>query len=142
MSQLSDRIAYLKGLREGMQLDMEKNTHKLLSEIVELLDLVGGTIEQLQEDQESINEYVETIDDDLSELESTLFGEEEDESDELFQDGDEPNETISYHCPHCDYELTLALTDIDFTEDIPCPKCGKPVFPEFDEEEDEPSEDE
>ena len=63
-----------------------------------------------------------------------------DEDDEDDEDGedDEDDELISYACPSCGHELQFRASDVDFDEDYLCPACGKPVFPELEEDEDAP----
>jgi len=146
MNNLTDRIAYLKGLAEGMSLDKEKNSHKLLLEIVATMDDMAQAITDLSDAQEELNEYVESIDDDLADLEDVLFGDEdcdgdcdgcdgcEDDDDEGEDEVDfEEDEVITYNCPHCNKELSFYVSEIAFDEDTPCPGCGKPVFPEVEE---------
>lgn len=158
MSSLTDRAAYLKGLAEGMNLDKDKNTHKLISEIILTLDEMAKTISDLSDSHEELNEYVESIDDDLADLEDVLFGDEDDDcgddcdgcedgscaiaDDEDDEDDadDEEEDEIAYNCPHCGHELVFNVSDIDFDEDTPCPACGKPIFPEVEELPDETDE--
>ncbi len=144
MNNVTDRVAYLKGLAEGMNLDKEKNTHKLLLEIISALDEISQAVTLVADAQEELNEYVESIDDDLADLEDVLFGDEacdgdcdgcdgcEDENEDEDDDFDE-DELITYNCPHCGKELSFYVSEIEFDEDTPCPACGKPVFPEVEE---------
>ena len=103
----------------------------------------------MTEAHNDLNEYVESIDDDLADLEETLFGEEdeldgmdededEDDEDELDEDEEDDmddDELISYACPSCDHVIEFRASDVDFDEDFLCPACGKPVFPEVEEDE-------
>ena len=41
---------------------------------------------------------------------------------------------MEYECPHCGYETKFDLADFDFEEDYLCPQCGKPFFPEGEED--------
>lgn len=41
MSKLSEKISYLRGLAEGMNLDTKKNEGKLLSEVIDALELAA-----------------------------------------------------------------------------------------------------
>jgi hypothetical protein len=147
MNNITDKIAYLKGLAEGMNLDKDKNSHKLLLEVISAMDEMAQAVSQLNEQQEELNEYVESIDDDLADLEDVLFGDEDcdgdcdgcdgcedDDEDDFDKDEDEDeDETITYNCPHCGKELNFLVSEIEFDEDTPCPACGKPVFPEVEE---------
>lgn len=150
MSNLTDRASFLRGLAQGMQLNKETNEGKLLTEIIDVLGEMAKEMEKLQEAYDELNEYVESIDDDLADMEEVLFGEEDeedgaediDEDDEDDEDDDEEEgETISYACPHCGHELQFNAGDVDFDEDVICPACKKPVFPEYEPDDDDDEDD-
>ena len=82
MSKLTDRASYLKGLADGMDLNMEKGSNKLLVEALSVMQEMAEELEKLSNAHDELNEYVESIDDDLADLEDVLFGDEEDEDDD------------------------------------------------------------
>lgn len=131
MSKLTDRASYLKGLAEGMKLNTEKDSHRLILELIDLLVDTTAQMESMQEDLENLNEYVESIDDDLSDLEDACYGDDAPLDEDLEEDDDE---VIAYACPSCGHELTFRTSDIDFDEDYLCPQCGKPIFPELEDD--------
>jgi len=138
MSNLSDRVSYLKGLAEGLKLDTEKNEGKLIEKILELLADVSSEIEALKEDHDDLSSYVEAIDNDLSDLEDAVL--EDDDSDFSDEDeGDDEEEDddglVEYTCPHCGEEMTFEVDSFDFDEDYLCPNCHQPLFPETPDEE-------
>ena len=75
MGNLTDRAAYLRGLAEGMGLDKEKKEHKLLLEMLGLMDEMAQKVSDLDADVGELEEYVEDLDSDLSDMEEVLFGE-------------------------------------------------------------------
>lgn len=147
MSKLTDRVSYLKGMAAGMKLNMEKDSNKLMLEMLTLMGEMAEEMAAMAEKHNDLSEYVESIDDDLADLEETLFGDEEafeEEDVEEFEGEDEEDdedgelgedELISYACPHCEHELSFRASDVDFDEDFLCPACGKSVFPEIEEDE-------
>lgn len=139
MSKLTDRISYLKGMAAGMKLNMEKDANQLIMEMLSAMGEMAEEMAALSEDHQDLSEYVESIDDDLSELEETLFGDDEleDEDEDDDEDDEEPgeNDLITYACPHCGFEIEFHASDVDFDEDYLCPECQKPIFPELDEDE-------
>ena len=143
MSKLTDKVSYLKGLAAGMKLNMEKDSNKLILEILNAMGEMAEEMQAMTDAHDELNEYVESIDDDLADLEETLFGDEDEDAvyDEDDEDGedDEDDELISYACPSCGHELQFRASDVDFDEDYLCPACGKPVFPELEEDEDAPA---
>ncbi len=148
MSNLTDRASFLRGLAQGMQLSKETNEGKLLGEIIDVLGEMAKEMEKLQESYDELNEYVESIDDDLADMEEVIFGDDEDEDDECgddcdcHDDEDGEGETIAYACPHCGHEMEFNASDVDFDEDVLCPACKKPVFPEYEPDDDEDDDEE
>ena len=134
MSKLTDRISYLKGMAAGMKLNMDKDSNKLMLEMLTVMGEMAEEMAAMTEAHNDLNEYVESIDDDLADLEETLFGDEElDGEDEDILDGDEDDEEgeddlIVYACPHCGHEIEFHASDVDFDEDYLCPECQKPIF--------------
>ena len=143
MSKLTDRISYLQGLAEGMKLNPEKDSHKLILGILDVLGEVGDSFEALAESHAELSEYVESIDEDLADMEADLYDEDDED---LAEDGDDEDfeSTIEYECPHCGTVIRIDPDDVDFDEDSLCPECGKELFPELPdgakEEDDEPEE--
>ena len=141
MSKLTDRISFLKGLAAGMKLNMDKDSNKLMLEMLTVMGEMAEEMAAMTEAHNDLNEYVESIDDDLADLEETLFGEEDGEIDEEMAEGDEDeddlgdDDLIVYACPHCGHEIEFSASDVDFDEDFLCPACDKPIFPELNDEE-------
>ena len=136
MSKLTDKVSYLKGLADGMKLNMDKDANKLIMEILGALGEFAEEMQVMSDAHEELNEYVESIDDDLADLEDTLFGDEE-EGDEDDGEEDEDDAVITYACPECGHEIEFRADDVDLSEDYLCPACGKPIFPEIEEEDEE-----
>lgn len=142
MSKLTDRISYLKGMAAGMKLNMDKDNNKLMLEMLTVMGEMADEMAAMTEAHNDLNEYVESIDDDLAELEETLFGEDEMDAEDAEIDGEDDDEDefgeddlIIYACPHCGHEIEFHATDVDFDEDYLCPECQKPIFPELSEDE-------
>ena len=140
MSNLSDRVSYLKGLAEGLKLDTEKSEGKLIEKILEVLTDITAEIDSIREDHDDLSSYVEAIDNDLSDLEDVVLEdddfEDDEEEDEDDEDEDEEDDSIvEYTCPHCGEEMTFEVDSFDFDEDYLCPNCHQPLFPETPDEE-------
>ncbi len=151
MSKLTDRVSYLKGLADGLQLDMEQGSNKLIMEILNLLGDVTEEMQDMADAHDELDEYVESIDDDLADLEEVLFGDDDDDDDDDDEchcgcgdhddddddEYDDEGEIILYACPSCGHEIEFDAANVDFDEDYLCPACGKPVFPELEEDEED-----
>ena len=140
MSNLTDRVSYLKGLAEGLKLDTEKNEGKLIEKMLDLLSDVTQEIEDIRSEHDDLNEYVEAIDNDLSDIEDLIYDEEDEEDgdeddEEDLSDEEEDDNLVEYTCPHCGEEMTFEVDNFDFDEDYLCPNCHQPLFPETPDEE-------
>ena len=130
MSRLTDKISYLQGLAEGMKLNPEKDSHKLILGILDTLGDVGDAYEALAESHGELNDYVKSIDEDLADLEAVLYDEDDEEPAET-DDGEDFGSGIEYECPHCGVTVEIDPDDVDFDEDALCPSCGRELFPEL-----------
>jgi DNA-directed RNA polymerase subunit RPC12/RpoP len=136
MQVLSDRVAYLKGLAEGLAIGEQSKEGRLIGAIIEVLGDVAKVLADLTEKHSELDEYVESIDEDLAELEEALLDEEDiDEDDEDEDDEDDEDETddgydglIEYDCPHCGHTIYFDAETFDMQQDNACPNCGKQIF--------------
>ena len=141
MSNLSEDAARILGQIEGSGMDLESKEGKIISKLAELVYAMAGEINALRKDYDELDDYVESIDNDLSDLEESFFGDEEpDDEDEDEEDEEDGDGMVDYVCPHCGNVMSFSVDSFDFDEDYLCPTCHKPLFPETPEEED-PEED-
>jgi len=139
MSELTDRVAYLRGLAEGMKLDQTKDENILILKLLDVIDELAKDNDDLHKTIDELNEYMESIDEDLSDIEEDIYGDEEDEDGEgEDEEADNENErTVEYACPYCGEVMMFDVERFDFDEDYLCPNCHKPLFPEDVADEDE-----
>jgi ribosomal protein S27E len=137
----TEKVAYLKGLMEGMKLDTETNEGKLLTVIADILADMASDMEDLSGDLADLAEDVDAISDDLSDVEDYLC-DEDDEDDEDAEDDEEEPLFFEVTCPACDKTITVD-EDVLNLGSIQCPNCGEMMEFEFDEddEDDETPED-
>ena len=144
MSDLTDRVSYLRGLAEGTKLDAGTPEGMLISKMLELLDAFAKDNEALHQSLDELNEYVESIDEDLSDMEENVYGDQKDDGGDDGEDDDEAGEddgTVEYACPYCGETMVFDVERFDFDEDYLCPNCHKPLFPEEDEDPDDKNQD-
>jgi DNA-directed RNA polymerase subunit RPC12/RpoP len=128
MQALSDRVAYLRGLAEGLisGVDADSKELKLILSMIDVMGDIASEIADLREKHAELDEYVESIDDDLAELEEVILDEDNEDMDE---DGDDASDgLIEYECPHCGHTVYFDTDTFDLEEENKCPHCGKPVF--------------
>lgn len=113
---LTEKVAYLKGLAEGMNLDKDAKETKLFECVVDILEDMAGTVTELDEDLAEVEDYVDEIDEDLGDVESLVY---DDECDCCCGD-----ETYEVECPSCGETIYLDDAMLD-EECIECPSCGE-----------------
>ena len=121
---ISEKVAYIKGLAEGLSLDEKTPEGKVLASIIDVLDDMAKAISGLKEDTEYLDAYVEEIDEDLGTLEEDYY-----ECDCCCDDED----IYEVKCPNCDEEICIDGSVLDKGE-IQCPNCGETLTFEFDDE--------
>lgn len=130
MEYLYERVAYLKGLAEGIKVDETTDQGKLILKIIDVLSDFADAVNELNESQNELDEYVEAIDEDLSALEDDLCFD-DDGYDNLDSD-DEDYDYVEIECPHCKEFVYLDEDIVESGEQILCPNCHEAI--EFDYE--------
>lgn len=118
---ISEKIAYLKGLMEGMNVDTESNEGKLFAAVVDVLDEIALEVEDLTDEVMELGDGLDVISDDLSDVEDIVYDDEDEE--------DEEEECYTTTCPECEEEILFDDTMLEDGEII-CPNCGAKL--EFD----------
>lgn len=124
MGYLSERISYLRGLADGMNLSNETSEGRILKEIIEVLDDIAISVEELEDDFIVTSDDLENRCEDIEEF---LFGDDdEDYYDEFDYDDEEEIDTIT--CPACKGNVTFSedMINDDFTV-FTCPSCGEEI---------------
>ena len=122
--EISEKVAYLKGLAEGLALDSDTKEGKLIAAIIDVLDEMSIRFEDIDDNLVDLEDGLDAVSDDLSEVEETLY--EMDDDDEELDDDAEYFETT---CPVCQEEIVFDEDTLDSGE-IRCPNCGEKL--EFD----------
>ena len=103
---ISEKVAYLKGLAEGLDLDTAKSKEgKLISVMIGILEEIGMSIEDLEENTVALGEEIDAISDDLSDVEKAVFDEDDDDDDCCC--GDEDDDFFEVDCPNCGDTLMI-----------------------------------
>jgi hypothetical protein len=92
---LPEKVAYLKGLMDGMKIDETSDNGRLFTCISEILEDVALQIEDLQDQVDEVVEAVDDIDGDLADMNEFLFDDDfddddaDDDDDEMFNPEDD-----------------------------------------------------
>lgn len=111
---LSEKAAYLKGLSDGLGLDLSASNGKVLNEVVGLLQEMASSIDSMSEEIETVKLSIDEIDEDLGAVEDIIYDVDDDEDmDDMFE----------LACPKCG-EIIVVDDTLDPSR-IKCPSCGE-----------------
>ena len=151
----SEKVAYLKGLCEGMGIGEDSKEGKLFKVITDILEDLSLDMEDTRDAVEELMDAIDEIGENLTDLEEEFYEcacdcgecscceEEEDEDDEEEDEDDEPT-FYSVECPGCGFRVTVD-EDILAAGQFDCPECGGTIdfrratveMVDFDEDEDD-----
>ena len=136
---VTEKVAYLKGLIEGMEIDETSKEGKLLKALMDVLAELAVSVEDLENFTDEMSEQVDAIDEDLDALECDFYDDDECECgcDEC-GDCDCGDEFYDVTCPNCNEEFCVD-EDTLLEGGIDCPNCGEKL--EFDLGDDDKDED-
>lgn len=126
---ITEKVAYLKGLAEGMDLDTEKKEGKLLAAIIDVLEDIALELADIEDAQEELGEGLDAVSDDLEDVEDLLYGEEEEDGEYKLDDLGEDEDCYATTCPTCEETIYFDESVLEEGE-VVCPNCGEKL--EFD----------
>ncbi len=122
---VTEKVAYLKGLAEGLALDESKPEAKLIKAMIDVLDDIALSVSDLEDGLDLISEQLDAVDEDLDELEGFVYEELDDCCcDDCCDDDDEEEEYYDVECPSCG-EVICVDGDILEEGSINCPNCNE-----------------
>ena len=123
---IAEKVAYLKGLSEGLNIDTEKSKEgKLISMMTDILQDIALELEDLQNEHEEMEEEIDAISDDLGDVEEIVYEDDEDDDDEYDEDDeDEDEDCYASVCPTCGDEIYFDDSVLEAGE-VVCPSCGQ-----------------
>lgn len=133
---LTEKIAYMKGLFDGMELDTTTKEGKAIAQMAEVMEEMAVYIDDLQSQLDEVTELCDILDEDLGSVEEDLYCD-DDEDDE---DDDEDENGWGWNDDDDDDDFDLGNVidpdDIDYLgeEDeeaqyeVQCPTCGDTII--------------
>ena len=136
----SEKVAYLKGLAEGMGVVEDAGQGKLFKVIIDILEDLSLDLADTRDSLTDLSDGVEAISDDLADLEEEFYQEpwicdpddededwdDEDDEDDEDEEYDEDTVFYSVECPGCGYKLTVDEDILDMGS-FECPECGEVI---------------
>ena len=127
--EISEKVAYLKGLAEGLNLDTDSKEDKLIAAIIDVLDDMAEKFADIEDELCDVEDGLDAVSDDLSDVEETLYFALEDDDEDDEDEDDEEEECFMTNCPECEEEVYFDESVLEDGEVI-CPNCGAKL--EFD----------
>ena len=127
---ITEQIAYIKDMAEGLGLDENKPEVKVINAIVDLLDDIAYDLSDMEDLYDELSEQVDEIDQDLAEVESELYDDDcgccddDDDDEDDFDFSDEDNTFYEVTCGACGKKINVS-EDILLEGEIECPSCGE-----------------
>ncbi len=160
---VNEKIAYLKGLMEGLDFKSDTPEKKILASVVEILGDMCEVDDSISDRMDNLEEYLSELDSDLGDVEDVICGTDgDDDSDGYEDDGeiedenddeddndsaddeddeDDGGDVFEVECPECGETIYFDESLLDRKE-IRCPNCNKLFsFEISDDDEDKTSED-
>jgi hypothetical protein len=140
---LTEKMAYVQGLIEGLEIDNSTKEGKAFKAIADVMHEMVAYIEDLQSQVDELTELCDILDEDLGAVEEDLYVfddcedcdecvcDEDDEDDDDDYDFDEDEELYEVTCPSCGDTILLDESIID-EGSMTCPNCHELL--EFDYE--------
>ena len=129
---ISEKVAYIRGLYDGLGMDAEKSGEaRILSEVLDVLKQIGGQMDGMDASTGRLFDELDDLRDSVADLENAVFDEDGD-----FEDGgDTDGDFFEIPCPTCGEDLVvddeaLAAGVVD------CPACGGKFALSFEDEDD------
>lgn len=133
-----ERVAYLKGLYEGLNLNEDKSETKMFKAIIDSLEDLATQTNDIEDTLSIVSDQVDEIDEDLDAVESIVY-----DDGECSCGCEDKEGYYEVECPAC--HETICVDDGILEEgSVDCPNCGEPLeFEiEFDDDDDQENDEE
>ena len=118
---VSEKVAYLKGLADGLGIKDSTNEGKLMLAVIDVLEAMADDIEAVDAHAKDLSDCISDINEDMEYLEDLCIGDMDDEADdddENYDDDDDDDDACTGCCGSCGDEQEYEVT---------CPKCGETI---------------
>ena len=135
MMTVTEKVAYLKGLVEGLDFDNDKKETKVINAVLDVLEDLALAVSDLDDEMVVVTEQLDAVDEDLADLEEIFYEECDDcdcDCDDCDCDCDCDEDMYEVECPNCG-ELIYFDEEIIFEGKADCPACGEVLEFETDE---------
>ena len=121
MSRISEKVAYLDGLMEGLEIEDPKQK-KMFNAIIDALDAIAEELSDHDDAIEELNDSIDEIYDDMDDYDEILYGEDDEDEDE-----DVDDDFFEVVCPSCGETIYFDEDMLDNPDGLICPNCNEPI---------------
>ena len=128
MGYMKEKVAYLRGLADGMEIGGDAQG-KLLMAMIETMDEMAATIDENEEAIIDLDECIDDICDELSDMDECLDALISDECDcdcECYDDFED--DFVEVECPHCGEIVYFDQDMLESDDELICPNCNEPII--------------
>ncbi len=125
MGYMKEKVAYLKGMAEGMNIGSE-GKDKLLSAMISTMDEMADAIDENEAAMAEIDECLDDIYDELDNIDDYLSDDDSEEDDDDF---------VELQCPECGETIYFDEDMLESGEELLCPNCNALLVPTLEEDE-------
>ncbi len=129
----TEKVAYIRGLAEGLELDESKKEVKVINAMIDLLDDMALSLSGMEENMNDMADQLDAVDEDLGSLEDDFYEDDDAEDDDEDDDDDEGDCYYEVTCPNCHETICLSEEIIEDGQ-MECPNCGETLEFDLDEE--------
>ena len=130
MGYMKEKVAYLKGLAEGMNIG-EDGQGKLLNAMISTMDEMADAIDENEAAMAEIDECLDDIYDELDNIDDYLS------DDEYEDEDDEEGDFVELQCPECGETIYFDEDMLKSSEELLCPNCNALLVPTLEEDDEE-----
>lgn len=113
------KVSYLKGLVDGLGVDENTKEGKIFKAMIDILDELALSVDELEDAFIEIGEQVDALDEDVNNIIDDCYDLSDDDCEDC--DNDELYDVV---CPSCK-EVVCIDEDILNKGEISCPSCGE-----------------
>ena len=131
---LTERVAFMKGLMEGLEIDSATKEGKVLLQMADVLSDCAAYIDDLQSQVDELTELCDMLDEDLGTVEEDLYNYDDQDEDNDDDDYDEYYDDFGDDDEDDDEDSDFSDSDDDDDDDedelyeVVCPSCGDTIL--------------
>jgi len=138
-----EKVAYLRGMLEGMKFDADSDMGKIVLKLIDIVDDLAHDLTDAEERADVMADYIDELDHDLGEVEEYVYGDDcdccDDDDRDCCCDDDDDDDLYELECPNCGDKIYI--TEDMLNGSIECPNCNTKIDDIEVEDEDESDKD-